>query len=78
MFCKSEEMIPCCFWISSGPPAGRVWVVDKEETIGLKIENTRGYHPFGHSEISENEWECKVGSLYNTVCILCRDYLCVP
>ena len=32
----SEDMIPYCFWISLGLPAGRVWAVNEEETIGLK------------------------------------------
>ena len=34
----SEDMIPYCFWISLGSPAGGVWVVNEEETIGLKTQ----------------------------------------
>ena len=30
-------MMPYCFWSSLGSPAGDFWVVNEEETIGLKI-----------------------------------------
>ena len=73
MFCIhdkiSEDMMPYCFWISSGPPAGEAWSVNKEETI--RVENPRGYmyHPFGYSEISDNERGYKVESLYKLISV---------